>query len=345
MSRMADAGRRLWAGLFGTWGNTAITLVALAALAWALPPMLRWIVLDATWIGGPEACAARDGACWAFIAAKLRFILFGFYPFAEQWRAAGALALVLLMLGVSAWPRVWSAKLLVAWIAALAVACLLLSGWPGVAAVETSRWGGLPLSLLMSIGALGGAFPLAIALALGRRSELPVVHWLCLSFIELPRGVPLIAVLYAATLVLPLALPPGVSFDTLLSVQIAITLFFSAYLAEIIRAGLQSIPDSQFEATAALGFGPWQALRLVILPQALRAVAPALVTLAIGVLQSTSLVAAVGIFDLLNAARAAASDPAWLGFYDEAFVFAGAVYFALCFAASRYSLWLERRRN
>lgn len=342
---MRDDGllRRLWAGLFGGWANTTLTLALLVGLWFALEPIIRWAVIDAIWAGDAKACATGGGACWAFVGAKLRFILFAFYPFDEQWRAALALGLLVIVLGLLATPRCWSRWLAPASLLLLAGACALLGGWPGVQQVASSQWGGLPLSLIVTIASLALGFPIGLALALGRRSALPVPRWLCAAYIELVRGTPLVAVLYLAMLAMPLALPPGVEFDKLARALIAMTLFFAAYFAEIIRAGLQGLPDSQTEAALALGFSRVGALRHVVLPQALRAVLPALVTLAIGVLQSTTLLAAIGIFDLLNAARTAANDPAWLGFYDEAYAFAALIYFALCFGASRYGIWLETR--
>jgi general L-amino acid transport system permease protein len=224
----------------------------------------------------------------------------------------------------------------------LTLSLTIMRGGAGSQPVPTAVWGGLPLTLLMSLIAAAGAFPLAIALALGRRSTLGFVRLFSITFIEVIRGVPLIAVLYVAALLVPLMLPAGLTIDQLLRAQLGITIFVSAYMAEVVRSGLQSIPSGQYEAARALGLGSWAATRLVILPQALRAVIPSFVTLALGVLQDTTLVVVIGIFDFLNAARAAANDPNWLGFYDEAFGFAAAVYFVLCFAGSRYSLWLER---
>lgn len=335
--------RKLWSGLFGGWVNAGVTIVTLVVGWLVLTPFVRWSLIDATWTGDAKACADRGGACWTFVDEKLRFILFGFFPFAEHWRAAAALGLLLAVLGLATIPRLWSGTLIALCLALLAGAWTLLGGFPGVPPAPSSQWGGLPLTLLLAIVAFGGGFPVGLALALGRRSRLPALSWLCTVYIELVRGLPLIAVLYLAMLVLPLALPAGVEWDKLVRAALAMTLFFAAYLAEIIRAGLQGLPESQTEAALALGYSRAGALRHVVLPQALKSVVPALVTLAIGILQATTLVAAIGVFDLLNASRSAANDPAWLGFYDEAYAFAALVYFALCFGASRYSVWLERR--
>nr|WP_234941808.1 amino acid ABC transporter permease [Ensifer adhaerens] len=211
--------------------------------------------------------------------------------------------------------------------------------------VSTNNWGGLPITLVVSIAGLAFAFPIALLLALARQSSMGIVRTLAIAFIETLRGVPMIAVLYVAMLIVPLALPSGAAIDKLLRAQIGVTLFFSAYLAEVIRAGLQVVPWGQREAALSLGLGYIQTIRLVVLPQALRAVIPAIVNLSIGIVLNTSLLAVIGIYDLLNAARTSATDPTWLGFYTEAYVFAAAVYFAICFTGSRYSIWLEKRLN
>jgi general L-amino acid transport system permease protein len=329
--------------LFGTRLNAALTLGTLALLAWAVPPVFRWAVLDATWTGTAETCAAGDGACWAFIGEKLRFMAFGPYPAELRWQPALATTLLLALVVASCVPRLWGRALPPAWIAAIAAAVLLMAGGITAPAVPTGKWGGAPLTVLLCVVGLAGAFPLAVLLAIARRSNMAVARLLATGFIEVVRGVPLIAVLYVATLMAPLMLPAGVAVDKLLRTQIAIILFAAAYMAEIIRAGLQAVPAGQYEAARALGLAFWPLMRLVVLPQALRTVIPSFVTLGIGILQDTTLVVVIGVFDFLNAVRTAATDPDWLGFYDEAFIFAAVVYFLLCFAASRYSLWLERR--
>lgn len=328
--------------LFGSKTNAAITL-GFAAFAWfAVVPVLRWALWDAVWFGTAETCAAGHGACWAFIGEKLRFIAFGFYPPEHQDRAALAVVLMLGLLVVSGLPRFWGSKLVSAWVATLAATVWLLAGGLGLAAVPTDRWGGLPVTLLLSIAALSTAFPLAVALALARRSKMGGLRLLAIGFIETVRGVPFITILYAATLLFPLMLPAGASVDKFARATVALSLFVAAYLAEIVRAGLQAVPSGQYEAARSLGLSWWHTMRLVVLPQALKVVIPSIVNLAIGIFQDTTLVVIIGMYELLNAARAAATDTAWLGFFDEAYAFAALVYFVFCFAASRYSLWLER---
>ncbi|CAO3432184.1 amino acid ABC transporter permease [Azospirillum doebereinerae] len=335
--------RRWFDGLFGSPLNGVITLACVALLAWAVPPLLRWAVLDAVWSGPADRCAEAGGACWAFIGEKLRYILFGFYDQDRQWRPATASVILLGLATLSGMPPFWRRATLALWAVGLATAVLLLTGGPGGPAVPTERWSGLPVNLLLATVGMVGAFPLAVLLALARQSAMGGVRTLAVVFIEVTRGVPLIAVLYVATLLLPLMLPSGSAIDKLLRAQVAIVLFVSAYLAEIVRAGLQAVPAGQYEGARALGLGYWSTMRLVILPQALRTVIPSIVNLTIGVFQDTTLIVVIGLFDLLNTARSAAKDPAWLGFYDEAFGFAALIYLVFCVAASRYSLWLEAR--
>jgi general L-amino acid transport system permease protein len=335
--------RDLWRGFFGSPLNAAITLAFAAFLVFVVAPLFRWAVLDATWSGDAKACAAGGGACWAFIVEKTRFILFGLYPQEHDGEAAVAVLLILALVAVTAVPRFWRRGLVLLWIMAIAAAIALLSGAFTGSFVPTAKWSGLPLTLLLAVVGFAGAFPFGILLALGRRSRLAVVRWLSIAVIEGLRGVPLIAVLYVSTLLLPFALPAGASLDKLLRAQVAIILFVAAYMAEIVRAGLQSVPAGQYEAARSLGLSWVAAMRLVVLPQALRAVIPSYVNLAIGIFLDTTLVIVIGLLDFLNTARTAATDPQWLGFYNEAFAFAALVYFAGSYAASRYSLWLERR--
>ncbi|MEZ2410393.1 amino acid ABC transporter permease [Bosea sp. RCC_152_1] len=333
----------LIARLTGTRGNLLITLALLTSAAWLLPPLVRWSLIDAVWRGDAATCASAAGACWAFIGEKLRFIVFGFYPQPLQWRASLAVVLVALLVTATAWPSLWGRRLLAVWLVAIPGIPAVLLGWPAGDVVPTEKWGGLPVTLLLAVGAFAGAFPLAILLALGRRSRMGGIRLLSIVFIELLRGVPFIAVLYAATLLFPLMLPAGSDVDKFLRAQIALVLFVAAYLAEIIRGGLQAIPVGQYEAAKALGLSYWRSMRLVVLPQAFRLVIPPLVNLAIGVFQDTTLVIIIGMFDFLNTSRVSATDPHWLGFYTEAYVFAALIYFLVCFGASRYSLWLEGR--
>ena len=249
--------------------------------------------------------------------------------------------MLLALIVMTAVPRCWNRWLAVSWAAGLAIAFALMRGVAGLTVVNSQEWGGLPVTIMLTAVGLALGFPLAVALALGRRSRQPVPRAIAATIVEVVRGVPLIAVLYLAVLIFPLALPTGVEVDKLLLAQIAVAVFAAAYLAEAVRAGLQMVPRGRMEAALALGLGRWQAMRLVVLPEALRIVVPSFIPIAVGFFQDTSLIVIIGLFDLLNTARLAAQDPAWLGFYKEAFVFVGVMYFCGSAALSRYGLWLE----
>ncbi len=329
-------------GLFGTRANTLVTVATLLLLSQTLPPLFRWAVLDATFSGNAASCT-REGACWAFVTAKLRFILFAFYPPALQWRPSLVILLLAAILTASALPRLWGRTLLIAWPLTILACWLLMQGAFTSTPVASNQWGGLPVTLFVWAVCFAAATPIAVLLALARRSTLGGFRTFSVLYIELMRGTPMVAILYVAMLILPMALPDALSLDKMLRAIVMITLFWAAYIAEVIRAGLQAIPSGQHEAATALGLGYWRTQRLVILPQALRIVIPGMVNLAIGFLLATSLLAVIGIFDLLNAARASAADPQWLGFYNEAYLVVAVIYFVICFGASRYSRWLENK--
>ena len=331
--------------LLGTPTSAVVSAVLLLVLAWALWHLVDWALVHAVWVADPDRCqAARGtGACWGVIREKGRLIVLGRYPWGEAWRPiAGTLLLVLgaaAMLGASR--RHW---LLAAGPLGVVAFVWLMGGGLGLPRVTTDLWGGLPLTLFLTIASLLLAFPLALALALGRRSELPAVRSLCIAFIEAVRGVPLISVLFMASFMLPLLLPPGHTPDTLVRVVVGIALFAAAYMAEVVRGGLQSIPRAQWEAAASIGLTPWQVQRKVVLPQALAAVLPALMNNCLSLLKDTSLVTIVSLYELTGAlSLALGSDPVWRPFQIETSLFIGAIYFVLCFALSRASLRLERR--
>ena len=323
--------------------DAALTLIVTALVAAAAIPLARWALVDAVWSGASDACRAASGACWAFVGQKLSFILFGLYPPVERWRAGTALLVLVALIVATGVPRLWRRSLLVAWVVGIVTAFWFMAGGLGLVRVPTRVWGGLPVTMMLTAVGLALGFPLAIALALGRRSRLAIPRALASTFVEVVRGIPLIAVLYVAALVVPLAMPRGLEIDKLLLAQAGVVVFASAYLAEAVRSGLQIVARGQYDAARALGLGPWRMHRLVILPQALRVVVPSFVSIAVGFFQDTSLVVIIGLFDLLNTARVAAQDPQWLGFHTEAFVFVGLIYFAGSTLMSWYGTWLERR--
>lgn len=345
----ASGGLLHWARreLFGDALTGAVTLVLGGLLAWALASLFQWAVIDAVWQADAAACqAARgQGACWGVIAEKGGLIVFGRYPVDERWRAV--LASVLLVSTVGASTSTFlrrPVRLAAAWVLALALFVWLMGGGLGLARVTTDLWGGLPLTLLLTGTALLLAFPLSVALALGRRSRLPALRAVCTAYVELVRGVPLVSVLFMASFMAPLLLPPGRTPDVLLRVVAGLTLFAAAYMAEIVRAGLQSVETGQREAAASLGLSWWQAQRRIVLPQALGAVVPALVNNILSLFKDTSLVTIVSLYELTGAlGLALASDADWRPFQVEASLFVAGIYFCGCFALSRMSLGLERR--
>jgi general L-amino acid transport system permease protein len=335
-----------WAreNLFSSWPSALATLAILWLALRTLPPFLDWALLEAVWRApDPRACREAHGACWAFVAEKHRFILFGTYPFEQHWRPALASALLIALWIYSSLRRSWNRGLPLAWLAGLAlIGVLMWGGVPGLPYVENERWGGLILTLLLASFGVALAFPLSILLALGRRSRLPVLRAACVGYIELIRGVPLISVLFMASVMLPLFLPAGASIDKLLRAQLALILFAAAYLAEVVRGGLQAIPRHQYEAAEALGLSYAQTMLRVVLPQALRLSIAPLVNTFIGFFKDTSLVLIIGLFDLLSTIKVSLQDPAWSGFGVEAYLAASLLYFVFCAAMSAYSHTLER---
>ena len=338
----------LRANLFSSWFNSLLTLFA-AYLVWlVVPPLLQWAIIDADWVGTTRADCTSDGACWVFIQQRFGQFMYGFYPTELRWRVDLTLWLAVIgaaPLFISAMPRkaVYGLGFLVVY--PLLAFWLLHGGVFGLREVATSQWGGLMLTLVIASVGIAGALPLGIVLALGRRSDMPAIRVICVTFIEFWRGVPLITVLFMSSVMLPLFLPEGMSFDKLMRALIGVILFQSAYIAEVVRGGLQAIPKGQYEAAAAMGLGYWRMMGLVILPQALKLVIPGIVNTFIALFKDTSLVIIIGLFDLLNSIKQATTDPAWLGMATEGYVFAALVFWIFCFGMSRYSMHLERKLN
>jgi len=328
--------------LFSGWVNTLVTVGLLFLFVATITALFEWAFLDAVWRPDPNACREAHGACWGFIAEKHRFILFGTYPFDQHWRPALATVTLIGLWVFSLIRLFWRWWLALVWVAGLAlIGVLMWGGVPGLPFVENGRWGGLILTLLLTTFGIAFAFPLSVLLALGRRSDMPVIRALCVGYVELIRGVPLISLLFMASVMLPLFLPQGMTVDKLLRAQIALILFAAAYLAEVLRGGLQAIPKTQYEMADALGLSYWQRTLYVVLPQALRIAVPPLVNTFIGFFKDTSLVLIIGLFDLLSTIKVALTDPKWIGFGIEGYVFAALIYFVFCFAMSRYSRRLE----
>ena len=331
--------------LFSSPLNTLLTILSVWLLFAFVPGLVDWFLLNATVSAtSAQECRKVTGACWAVIVEKHRLILFGVYPYEEQWRPLLAMLLMLGAIILSGVRRFWNVSLLLFWtIALVGAAVLMWGGVFGLTYVENSRWGGLPLTLMLSTFGIAFAFPLGIVLALGRRSNMPAIKTICIVYIELIRGVPLISLLFMSAVMLPLFLPEGLTIDKLLRAQVAIILFAAAYMAETIRGGLQAIPKGQFEGADSLGLTYWQQMRLIVLPQALKIVIPPLVGLFIALFKDTSLVVIIGIYDLTQAAKAALVDQAWRGFSIDIYVFISAIYFVFCYSMSKYSQSLEKR--
>ena len=332
--------------LFGSLFNTLLTLAVMAALALIVPPLFRWAVTNATISGVSRAACGPDGACWTFIRMRLPTFFFGHYPPAERWRIGAALLLV----GGCAVPvlrehtrhrGVWLLLLLTA--APALGGLLLVGGVPGLPYVDTSDWGGLMLDVVISFVTVAGSLPLGVLLALGRRSQLRVVRALSVCFIELWRGVPLLTVLFMSAVMVPLFLPGGVSVDRLLRAMVALVLFNAAYMAEVVRGGLQGVQEGQEEAAYSLGLHWAQVQVHIVLPQALRIVMPGIINTVVDLFKDTTLVTIIGLSDLLGAVNQALKDPAWLGFATEGYVFSALVFFVCCFALSAYGRSFERR--
>ena len=339
----------LRSNLFGNWQSSVTTVVLLGLALWYLPGFLNWAVFSAVLQPNAETCSAARGvgACWGAIAEKYRLVIFGRYPFDEQWRPLVATSIMVAMLVASCMRPLWSKWLIVAWAMVLAVFFVLMGGgWFGLTEVGTDLWGGLPLTIMLSTLSIAFAFPLAILVALGRRSDLPGIRTICTVYVELIRGVPLISVLFMASFMFPLFMPHGVTIDVLLRVLVGITLFAAAYMAEVIRGGLQAIPKGQVEAAQSLGLTYWQTQRKIVLPQALAMVVPGVMNNFISIFKDTSLVTIVSLYELTGATGLAFnSDADWRPFKIEAYLFITAIYFVFCFAMSRYSLWIEKQLN
>ncbi len=346
-TRLGRAIGWLRTNLFASITSSIVSLLLIAVLAKGFVSLVQWGYWNAIWtVPGDQTAACRAirglGACWAVIPEKYRFILFGTYPFDQQWRPALAVLTFITLFYLSTRRFWWRKELVLVWAAALILIGLLMwGGIPGLPYVSQDRWGGLPVTLILATFGLAFGFPLGIIVALGRRSKLPAIRSLCVLYVELIRGVPLISLLFMASVMFPLFMPDGVNIDKLLRAQIAFILFAGAYLAEVIRGGLQAVPIGQHDAADALGLSYWKKNGLIILPQAIRHVIPPLVNTFIAFFKDTSLVLIIGIFDLLTTAKTSIIDPAWQPFSVEVYVFVALIYFLFCFAMSRYSRHLE----
>ncbi len=329
--------------LFNSPLNTILTLAILYGVYKIVPPLVQWAFMDSVWFTGNEACRDAEGACWSIIPHNLRFIIFGFYPQELQWRPTLAMVILLGLLLYSKERKNMKKSLIYIWVVALPVMGLLMRGGLfGMEMVESGKWSGLPLTLLLSVFALAAAYPLGVMLALGRQSRMPAIKSLCVVYIEMIRGVPLISLLFMSAVMFPLFLPEGLTINKIIRAQMAMILFTAAYIAEVVRGGLQALPKGQYEAADALGLNYFQAMRLIILPQALKIVIPPTVGILIGAFKDTSLVVIIALYDVLKTTQSVLSNPNWMGYSTEAYIFIALLYFVCCFAMSSYSRRLER---
>jgi general L-amino acid transport system permease protein len=330
--------------LFNSIGNTILTLLGFYLVYVTIPPLLDWMIFDATWSGTQEEIT-KSGARWIFIIEKFDQFIYGFYPQDLQWRPN--LVFVLFFVLIVAFRFITNFKIKLALLLIYPVLSFILisGGIFGLEHVETEKWGGLMLTIIIAAVGIIASFPIGIVLALGRQSNMPLIRTLCIGFIEFIRGVPLITILFMASVILPLFFHEGIEFDKLLRALIGITLFQSAYIAEVIRGGLQAIPKGQYEAANALGLTYWQAMGLVILPQALKISIPNIVGSFIALFKDTTLVLIIGLFDILAMVTLTNSDTEWLGYEIEGYVFVTMIYWVICFSMSQYSKSVEEKFN
>lgn len=336
----------LRANLFSSPLNAALTVLALLLLYATIPPLIGWAFVAADFAGETRDDCARDGACWVFVKMRFWQFIYGFYPIDERWRvnvAFVALALAALPLFSERLRRRRRVVITLVVVGPPLALLLFAGGLAGLAAVETAKWGGLMLTLIVAGVGIAASLPIGIALALGRASDLPVVRALSIAFIEMWRGVPLITVLFMAAVMLPLFLPEGVTMNKLIRALIGVSLFAGAYMAEVVRGGLQAIPKGQFEGAQALGLSFWKMMSLIVMPQALKLVIPGIVNTFIGLFKDTTLVLIIGLFDFLGMVQLAGTNPEWLGFSHEGYVFAAFGFWIFCFSMSRYSQHLEKQ--
>ena len=341
-----------WArqNLFSSPFNIILTLVGVWLLYAVIPPVLDWAFVKSIWVADSRnECWGKmevpeEAACWAFIKSRLLLFIYGFYPFEERWRVNLSFVLLVIAILPVLYDRMPARKHWMWYVAAFPflVGWLLVGGF-GLVPVATDQFGGFMLTLVIGVTGISFSLPIGIALALGRTSNLPVLRILCVLFIEFIRGVPLIALLFVASTMLNYFLPPGTSFDLLMRVLIMVTLFSSAYIAEVVRGGLQGIPRGQVEAADSLGLSYWKAQRLIVLPQALKISIPGIVNTFIGLYKDTTLVLIIGMLDPLGIGRSSLADAAWSGLAREVYLFIAVFFFLCCFGMSRYSLYLERK--
>jgi len=332
--------------LFSSPTNILLTGLALFLLYKIVPGLVSWAFLDATFTAADrnECRATNTGACWAFIVQRWELFTFGFYPEEHRWRVVLTFVLFIVAVVALLWENCPGRKYLIKFaIVFPLIALWLICGGFGLETVSTDKFGGFMLTLIIGITGITLSFPIGICLALGRQSNLPIIKYACIGFIEFIRGVPLITLLFVASTMLSYFLPPGTNFNLLLRVLIMVTLFASAYMAEVVRGGLQAVPKGQIEAADAMGLKYWPAMRLIVLPQALKISIPGIVNTFIGLYKDSTLVIVIGLLDPLGIGQASLADTKWQGLSTEVYLFVAVFFFISCFAMARYSLYLENK--
>ena len=336
--------------LFSSPLNIFLTILGIGVLWFTIPPILEWAFIESIWTAESrndcwdQMTSPGSGACWGFIDSRLNLFIYGFYPEAERWRVNLSLVLLILAIIPVLYDKTPARKYGLMYAVVFPfIAGWLLKGGFGLLPIESDQFGGVLLTIVIGVTGITFSLPIGIFLALGRTSTMPALRIVCTLFIEFIRGVPLITLLFIASTMLNYFLPPGTQFALLLRVLIMVTLFSSAYLAEVIRGGLQGIPHGQHEAADSLGLKYWQAMRLIILPQALKISIPGIVNSFIGLFKDTTLVLIIGMFDILGLGRSSIADAKWAGLANEVYLFTALFFFICCFSMSRYSLYLEKK--
>jgi general L-amino acid transport system permease protein len=345
---LGQTGILLWIrkNLFANPLSIILTLVSAYLLYKMIPPAISWLFTDAVFVADSRASCREQGsgACWGFIHVRWDQFVYGFYPAAERWRVNLAFVLMLVALAPLLWSQLPARRQLLWFSLAFPfIGYWLLSGGLGLNPVDTTKFGGFMLTIVIGVTGIVCSLPLGIALALGRQSDMMLIRAVCVGFIEFIRGVPLITLLFVASTMLNYFLPPGTTFDLLLRVLIMVILFSAAYIAEVVRGGLQAIPKGQTEAAEALGLRYWPYMSKIILPQALKISIPGIVNTFIGLFKDTTLVIVIGLLDPLGMGRLALSDSKWQGLSTEVYVFIAIFFFICCFSMSRYSIYLEKQ--
>ncbi len=344
---MTDRARGVARALFGTPVNAILTLAMLALFWFTLRPFIQWALIGATWDGLSRKACAPDGACWAFVKARFGLFIYGRFPQPERWRVDAVLLLLAALCTALLFARRWHGWLLGLLLLGMPIVGggLLTGGMFGLARVDTGDWGGLMLNIVLTFISVAGALPLGIALAFGRQSDLPVIRYGAITFIEVWRGSPLLAVLFMGLVMLPMFLPNGVTVDNFIRAFVVLTLFESAYIAETVRGGLQGVPKGQSEAARALGLSDGAVKLLIVLPQALRLSIPGIINIVVDLFKDTTLVSIVGLFDLMGVINQSLKDPNWLGLANEGYTFAIFLFFFACLLVSLAGQVLEHRFN